>query len=586
MSVDQSARAALYMRVSTKDQLDGDGLARQREDLRWHAGRHGWLIVAEFADEGVNGDLPLTDRPQAARLLELCRRGGVDVVAVSHTSRFGRDANETLDGEEELQRAHVGLVVTEQGIDTRQGGRLILTIHAGIAEDDKRQILEKTERGRRARARKGLWTGGPAPFGYRVESERLAVYETEAVTLREATALIVDEGLTTWEAAQALNGLGLGSRNPQIVGGKLVAAGGGRWVHNHLRRVLLSPTLGGIWTYRCKRQRFDREDPEPITVPIPAILPPARHSALILALSATSTGPQSKQQYYLLSRGRLLGLCGGAHHGVSRKDRGSRFYRCANARPEAEHRCEDQFVHAETVEQLVWSEVVALLSEPDRLIQMAEDGLDLRADMPEVDGDRLDVIDARLATLEEARTTRVVQALKAGVAPALLKSAISELDTEERALAAHRDRLLALRNDGDVRETTVRRLHDLAETARTRLASMPPRDRRAMLDVLDVLDVRVTVTGWRICPVCDGRGKVKGGGKATGESGGRICVTCQAMRRVPSLRVEGVVPREEQANLAAGDVGAADLPDDDAVRAHPQRVAHEATDGHLAAALQ
>ena len=35
-----------------------------------------------------------------------------------------------------------------------------------------------------------------------------------------------------------------------------------------------------------------------------------------------------------------------------------------------------------------------------------------------------------------------------------------------------------------------------------------PQQRRT---VLDLLDVRVTVTGWKCCEACGGRGKIKGG---------------------------------------------------------------------------
>jgi hypothetical protein len=61
---------------------------------------------------------------------------------------------------------------------------------------------------------------------------------------------------------------------------------------------------------------------------------------------------------------------------------------------------------------------------------------------------------------------------------------------------------------------------------------MTPEEKRA---VLDLLDVRVTITAWRTCETCEGRGKRKGG------RGGVACPTCRAMRRVPQLRIEGMV---------------------------------------------
>jgi hypothetical protein len=65
--------------------------------------------------------------------------------------------------------------------------------------------------------------------------------------------------------------------------------------------------------------------------------------------------------------------------------------------------------------------------------------------------------------------------------------------------------------------------------------------------VLDLLDVRVTVTGWDCCEACGGKGKVKGG------PGGLRCPTCHGMRRLPRLRIEGVVlDALDVGELAAG----------------------------------
>jgi hypothetical protein len=61
---------------------------------------------------------------------------------------------------------------------------------------------------------------------------------------------------------------------------------------------------------------------------------------------------------------------------------------------------------------------------------------------------------------------------------------------------------------------------------------MTPEEKRAMLDPLDV---RVTITAWTTCETCEGRGKRKGG------RGGVAYPTCRAMRRVPQLRIVGMV---------------------------------------------
>ena len=94
---------------------------------------------------------------------------------------------------------------------------------------------------------------------------------------------------------------------------------------------------------------------------------------------------------------------------------------------------------------------------------------------------------------------------------------------------------------------------------------MEPREQRAVLDLLDVL---VTVTGWRPCEACGGKGEVRGG------PGGLPCGSCRATRRTPSLRMEGLVldSRIEGLRTAAR---ASDLP----ARSHQVDRARKARDG-------
>ena len=566
-----STRAAIYARVSTDEQAtEGTSLDTQLERCRAYAQARGWEVAAEFReDRGESG--AKAARPALDHLMAACRRGEVDAVIVAKLDRFGRSNRHLAAALGELDDLGVAFASVAESVDSSTpSGRFLRTLLGGAAEFERDMILERTAAGLKARVRAGYWPGGPAPYGFQILDkgskgrQRLEIYEPEAEILRKAASLIVDDDCTVWTAARTLNGLGLTPRKAP------------RWVHNHLRRTLLSPTLAGRWTYGTGSDAVEME--------IPAILDPERHAALTSALTAAATGPKtpSGQRHYLLSRGRLFGLCGAPLHGCWRVERHSRAYRCNNRRPDVVDKCDDHPINADLVEEIVWGEVVALLSEPDRLLAMANKALGLRSDEASTHQEQLDGLDRKIAALQEARTERVVAALKAGIDPAALKAATDELAAEERALTSHRDRVRAWRDQSEAETDRAHRLRELAAGARERLASMAPPQRR---EVLDLLDVRVTITGWKCCDACGGKGRVKGG------RGGLSCPGCRAMRRVPLLRIEGFLDPglglpPTSGNSRAGSVGAAHLADDDAVGAHAQRVAHEAADRHLARALQ
>src|ERR1700722_6064507 len=79
-------RVALYLRVSTSDQT----VENQRRELQAIAERHGWQVVAEFADEGISGTKGREKRQGYDRLCKAIARREFDMVAAWSVDRLGR----------------------------------------------------------------------------------------------------------------------------------------------------------------------------------------------------------------------------------------------------------------------------------------------------------------------------------------------------------------------------------------------------------------------------------------------------------------------------------------------------------------
>jgi site-specific DNA recombinase len=82
-------RAALYTRVSTKDQIEGYSLRDQVRALREHAKDHGYEIVAEIEDAGYSA--AYLERPGMDRVRDLVAAGGADVVLAQDADRITRE---------------------------------------------------------------------------------------------------------------------------------------------------------------------------------------------------------------------------------------------------------------------------------------------------------------------------------------------------------------------------------------------------------------------------------------------------------------------------------------------------------------
>src|SRR5262249_31749170 len=121
-------------------------------------------------------------------------------------------------------------------------GRLTLNLLMSFAEFERELISERTRDKIAATRRRGQWTGGPAPLGYRLVNKRLVVDDDAAALVREifalyreqrssraVTALLNARGMSgrRWSAAAVLNIL----RNPAYAG--LIAHGPERYQGQH-----------------------------------------------------------------------------------------------------------------------------------------------------------------------------------------------------------------------------------------------------------------------------------------------------------------------------------------------------------------
>ena len=101
------------------------------------------------------------------KLLKRVESGASEGIVAFKLSRFGRGALETLQAVERIRKVGGRLVTVEDGVDSATpGGRLLLTVLAGLAEEE----LEQRRSGWAAARRQALERGvhvGPTPIGYR-----------------------------------------------------------------------------------------------------------------------------------------------------------------------------------------------------------------------------------------------------------------------------------------------------------------------------------------------------------------------------------------------------------------------------------
>ncbi|MEP9390544.1 recombinase family protein [Mesorhizobium sp. KR9-304] len=182
-------RCAVYTRKSTEDGLDQEfnSLDAQREACSAFIVSQaslGWKPVpAAYDDGGISGGT--MERPALQRMLQDIRDRKIDVVVVYKIDRLTRSLTDFGKIVEVFDASGVSFVsVTQQFNTTTSMGRLMLNVLLSFAQFEREVTAERIRDKIAASKKKGMWMGGVVPFGYRVESRKLIIEETEASTVR------------------------------------------------------------------------------------------------------------------------------------------------------------------------------------------------------------------------------------------------------------------------------------------------------------------------------------------------------------------------------------------------------------------
>jgi DNA invertase Pin-like site-specific DNA recombinase len=412
----KNTRAVGYCRTSTEAQRDNTSIANQKATIERFAAAQGWRLVRHYTDEARSGS-KIEGREQFQQMMRDAAGGGqFDVVVVYDLTRFGRDGMDVLESARTLAREYgVHVVDTKGQFDTRDRSRTLSNfVTAGMTEDERLRILERTKKGKIEWARR---THAPVttkrPFGRvwkrtgRKGSEGVWVLDLEKKAMVEdcARRYLAGEQLPKLAKEYGVN-------------------------HSNLCKVLRE-RCGPVWVQhvRCRELGID----ETIETPVPSLLDDKTIRAVRDRLKANRTylhKPPKSVHGYLLSGRIFCGHCGYGLFGQTNPNR-KRYYRHTHTSRKRECPLHPRpWVRADEIEEAVVRDLFCMLGNP-AAIERA-----VKAAVPDYDDAkaRRDRLQADLTKLEKARG-RVVDAIADGVLSAgQAKSKLDELAGKEGAL--------------------------------------------------------------------------------------------------------------------------------------------------------
>jgi site-specific DNA recombinase len=447
-------RAALYLRVSTGRQAEGDvSLPSQRDLTTWHCEREGWIVVDEYVEPGLSA----TDdrRPAFQAMIErACDPDHpYDVIVVHAFSRFFRDGAAMELTIRKLRKHGVEVVSTTQPTGADPSQEMMRQIIGIFDEYTSKENGKQVTRAMRENAKQGFWNGATPPLGYRiVEAERrgqkvkkkLEVDPVEKETVELIFRLYADgvpatntpplgiKAICTW-----LNGKGYRTKR------------GGTFGVGPLHLILTNTAYIGRWKYNVRSAKTGEKKPESeiVEIAIPQIIDQSLFDRVRAKLTANNpqvTPPRVVNGPILLTGLATCAHCGGGmtqRTGTSRSGKVYSYYACASRAQKGVTACKGNAIRMQLLDDSVLGALKEKLFHRERLAEMLASLAERRAARTTAVNNRILGLQSEVGTAEQ-KLKRLYDSIARGIVEPddLLGEQIAILKGEREKAKAALDR--------------------------------------------------------------------------------------------------------------------------------------------------
>jgi site-specific DNA recombinase len=402
---------ALYARVSTEEQREGQTIESQVAELERFATGSGWRVANIYKDEGWSGSI--LARPELDRLRDDASKGLFNAVLFNDVDRLARDVTHLGIIKRDLEKRGVRVIFRKLPAENSPTYNLMVNILGSFAEFERALITDRTRRGRRHKVEvRKQYVGCVAPYGFHYTTKKDAGGQAGVLAIDPEEALIV-RYIYQWAAS----GISLRKISARLLAlGVPTRSGKHRWSSTTLFNILRGEVYKGTWAYgkkelceprkrrtlrdyyrQTKTSRLKRPKAQWLQISLPErfrIIDDSLWSEAQRRLTLNRRfAPRNAQHFYLLQGHLRCAYCNSACSGTfARRQYGCYFfYRCWRRCQQAKQ------IEKELLDTTVWSALRNALLEPKHFVKRLTAACDEAAnDQPE----RATTLDNDLANQE------------------------------------------------------------------------------------------------------------------------------------------------------------------------------------------
>lgn len=401
-------KAVIYARYSSERQNE-QSIEGQLRECYAFAKAHDITVVKEYIDRAISGKAA-DNREAFQQMITDSDRKAFDAVIVYRTDRFARNRYDSAIYKARLKRNGVAVMYAKEHIPDGPEGILFESLLEGMAEYYSAELSQKLRRGMRENALKCKATGGNAPLGYKIGTDKHYEIDEKTAPIVRKIFEMYSEGHTCVEICKYMNSMGVKT------------ARGGEFTRHSLPTILRNKKYIGY--YICKDICVEGG--------VPAIIEPELFEAVQVRLEANHKHPQRKRakEEYLLSGKLYCGICEHGiigHSGTSRNGSKHYYYKCSNSKF-----CCKKSVQKEWLENLIVDETVRNVLTPDMIEIIAE----RCAAISEADNypqDEVELLKSQLSETEKS-LSGIMTAIEQGIITKSTKARLEELESQKEKL--------------------------------------------------------------------------------------------------------------------------------------------------------
>ena len=408
------SRAAFYGRFSSNNQRE-ESIDAQLRAAEEFAKKNNYEIVRTYADKAKSGTSD--KRPEFLQMIKDAEKGIFDTLIVHKLDRFSRNKYDSALYKRKLKQYGIKLVSVTEQLDDSPESVILESVIEGMAEYYSKNLARETMKGLKENAYKCKHTGGLAPLGYDVNSDkRYVINEREAESVR----LIFDMYISGYTQSEMVNELNARGFKTKV--GAIFRA-------NSIHSVLTNEKYTGVYIYNksAKKDAFGKrnshlykDESEIIRIEggMPQIISKEifAQAQEVLKARKRAPGTNKAKENYLLAGVIRCGCCGKHYQGNRRNAKNKPMYvsyRCSYRRATSSKICDNKEIRKEYIEEYVLSELERKIFNDKSISYLVEDINKNLQKQNKVDDEKREVIIKELKEID-TQISNIVTAIASG----------------------------------------------------------------------------------------------------------------------------------------------------------------------------